>query len=271
MVKSGFATVNVSGGAVQSLWSGEESLEYRAFSERSLSRDGSVSAVIRQSASTPPEVWAGPIGKWKQLTTVNADVKPAWGEMRNFHWTNGTTKLQGWLMLPKDFDPDKKYPLIVNVHGGPSAACGSRWDSRTLGPESAMGYFAFCPNPRGSYGQGRGLHAGQRQRFRRRRLSRHHGRQSTRSSKQYPIDTHRLGIRGHSYGGYMTMWAETQTHRFAAAVAGAGLLRLAQLLRRERHRRVDDSVLRRVGLRRSGRVREERSHALRQERARRRR
>jgi dipeptidyl aminopeptidase/acylaminoacyl peptidase len=42
-------------------------------------------------------------------------------------------------------------------------------------------------------------------------------------SKQYPIDSKRIGIRGHSYGGYMTMWAETQTHRFAAAVAGAGL------------------------------------------------
>ena len=42
-------------------------------------------------------------------------------------------------------------------------------------------------------------------------------------SKQYPIDSRRIGIRGHSYGGYMTMWAETQTQRFAAAVAGAGL------------------------------------------------
>ena len=41
--------------------------------------------------------------------------------------------------------------------------------------------------------------------------------------KQFPIDTKRIGIRGHSYGGYMTMWAETQTLRFAAAVAGAGL------------------------------------------------
>jgi dipeptidyl aminopeptidase/acylaminoacyl peptidase len=42
-------------------------------------------------------------------------------------------------------------------------------------------------------------------------------------TKEYPIDSKRIGIRGHSYGGYMTMWAETQTRRFAAAVAGAGL------------------------------------------------
>jgi dipeptidyl aminopeptidase/acylaminoacyl peptidase len=215
--KSGLATIGTSGGTAQSLWSGEEYL-----GSVSLSRNGSATAVIRQSASTPPEVWAGPVGKWKQITTVNAGVKPAWGEMRNFHWTNGTTKLQGWLMLPKDFTPDKKYPLIVNVHGGPSAACGSRWDTRTLGPESAMGYFAFCPNPRGSYGQGEAFTRGNIKDF---------GGGDYRDimtgvdaiAKQYPIDTRRLGIRGHSYGGYMTMWAETQTNRFAAAVAGAGL------------------------------------------------
>ncbi len=220
--KSGFSTVAVSGGAVKSLWSGEEHAETGPSLSSSLSRDGSVSVVIRQSASAPPEVWVGPIGNWKQLTTINADVKPAWGEMRNFHWTNGTTKLEGWLMLPKGFEPGKKYPLVVNVHGGPSAACGSRWDPRTMGPESAMGYFAFCPNPRGSYGQGEAFTRGNVKDF---------GGGDFRDimagvdaiARQFPIDTHRLGIRGHSYGGYMTMWAETQTHRFAAAVAGAGL------------------------------------------------
>ena len=42
-------------------------------------------------------------------------------------------------------------------------------------------------------------------------------------TKEYSIDAKKIGIRGHSYGGYMTMWSETQTDRFAAAVAGAGL------------------------------------------------
>ena len=220
--KSGFSTIDISGGKVQTIWSGEESVGTAPSLSAALSRDGSASAVIRQSASVPPELWAGPIGKWKQLTTVNAEVKPAWGEMRNFHWNNGTTKLEGWLMLPKDFQKDKTYPLVVNVHGGPSAACASRWDSRTMGPESAMGYFSFCPNPRGSYGQGEAFTRGNIKDF---------GGGDFRDImagvdaiiKQYPIDTRRLGIRGHSYGGYMTMWAETQTHRFAAAVAGAGL------------------------------------------------
>ncbi len=218
--KSGIAEVNASTAAARTIWSGEEYLGMAP--DVSVCADGSVTAVIRQSANTPPEVWAGPVGSWKPLTTVNAGVKPAWGEMRNFHWTNGKTKVQGWLMLPKDFSPGKTYPLVVNVHGGPSGACTAHFDAMTMGAESAMGYFAFCPNPRGSYGQGEAFTRGNIKDF---------GGGDFQDimagidaiSKEYPIDPKRIGIRGHSYGGYMTMWAETQTHRFAAAVAGAGL------------------------------------------------
>jgi dipeptidyl aminopeptidase/acylaminoacyl peptidase len=214
--KSGFGSVTTAG-VVEQLWSEEESV-----SRGSFTHDGAVVAVVRQSPSTPPEIWAGPIGRWEQVTSVNHDIKPAWGEARNFHWINGKLKLQGWLVLPKDYDPGKKYPLVVNVHGGPSAACGARWDTQSLGPESAMGYFSFCPNPRGSYGQGESFTQANVKDF---------GGGDFRDImtgvdaivKEYPVDPRRLGIRGHSYGGYMTMWAETQTHRFAAAVAGAGL------------------------------------------------
>jgi len=219
---SGLASVSASGGAARTIWTGEEFIGTTPSPSASFSSDGNATAVVRQSANTPPEVWAGPIGKWTQLTTVNAGIKPAWGEMRNFHWTNAGMQLEGWLMLPKDYTPGKTYPLIVNVHGGPSSACASRWDSRTMGSESAMGYFAFCPNPRGSYGQGEAFTRGNVKDF---------GGGDYRDimagvdaiTKQYPIDPKLLGLRGHSYGGYMTMWAETQTNRFAAAVAGAGL------------------------------------------------
>jgi len=85
-----------------------------------------------------------------------------------------------------------------------------------------LGYFALCSNPRGSYGQGEAFTQGNVKDF---------GGGDYRDimagvealTKQYPIDPKRIGIRGHSYGGYMAMWAETQTTRFAAAVAGAGL------------------------------------------------
>ncbi|MGA9786575.1 MAG: prolyl oligopeptidase family serine peptidase [Candidatus Sulfotelmatobacter sp.] len=223
--KSGFGSVDAKSGAVQTLWTGEEAVIPAGAAWTSVAPQAGeklITAIVRQSASTPPEVWAGPIGNWKQLTDLNADIKPAWGGMRNVHWMNGDTRVQGWLMLPKDFVPEKTYPLVVTVHGGPSAACMSRWDERGMGPLSAMGYFALCPNPRGSYGQGELFTQGNVKDF---------GGGDFRDimagvdaiSKQYPIDRKRIGIRGHSYGGYMTMWAETQTHGFAAAVAGAGL------------------------------------------------
>ena len=220
--KSGFATVNISGGAVKPGWEGEEFLGTAPSPSASFSRDGGVSAIVRQSASAPPEVWAGAIGQWKQISNVNSGVKPEWGEMRNFHWMNGNHRIQGWLMLPKNYDAKKQYPLVINVHGGPSSACGAHWNPRTMGAQSAMGYFSLCPNPRGSYGQGEKFTQGNVKDF---------GGGDYRDimaaidalAKEYPIDLKRLGIRGHSYGGYMTMWAETQTHRFAAAVAGAGL------------------------------------------------
>ncbi|HLQ76484.1 MAG TPA: prolyl oligopeptidase family serine peptidase, partial [Terriglobia bacterium] len=221
---SSFGSVNSKDGAVKTLWTGEETAAPAggAWSPGRAFSDKLMTAIVRQSASTPPEVWAGSIGDWKQISNLNADVKPAWGEMRNVNWMNGSTRVQGWLMLPKDFSPSKNYPLIVNVHGGPSAACMSRWDERFLSAQSAMGYFALCPNPRGSYGQGEAFTQANVKDF---------GGGDYRDimagvdalSKKYPIDNKRIGIRGHSYGGYMTMWAETQTRRFSAAVAGAGL------------------------------------------------
>jgi len=222
---SGFGSVNVTGGEAQTLWTGEEAAA--ASSEGwgpggSFSRDGAVTAVVRQAAATPPEVWAGPIGHWKQITHLNSGIEPAWGAMRNISWRNGTTRVQGWLMLPKDFASGKTYPLVVSVHGGPSAVCTSHWDERFTGAASAMGYFVLCPNPRGSYGQGEAFTQANVKDF---------GGGDYRDimagidavSSEYPIDARRIGIRGHSYGGYMTMWTETQTQRFAAAVAGAGL------------------------------------------------
>ena len=213
---SGFGEVSPAGG-VRQVWSGEESVGSASFSH-----DATMTAVVQQSPSAPPEIWAGAIGKWKQLTNLNSEVKPAWGPARNLHWSSGNLQVEGWLLAPKDYDPGKKYPLVVNVHGGPSAACSARWDNRIMGPESAMGYFAFCPNPRGSYGQGEAFTQANVKDF---------GGGDFRDImagvdailKDYPVDPRRIGIRGHSYGGYMTMWAETQTHRFAAAVAGAGL------------------------------------------------
>jgi dipeptidyl aminopeptidase/acylaminoacyl peptidase len=228
---TGYAVISTAGLPASSTfkgWTGEELISTMTDAYAlgaSFSRDGSVSAVVRQAASTPPEVWAGPMGSWKQITHVNSDVHATWGESRNVHWMNGDTRVQGWLMLPKDYDPAKKYPLVVSVHGGPSWACLSQWKAGKMGDMTAaslLGWFVLCPNPRGSYGQGEAFTQGNVKDF---------GNGDYRDImagvdmmiQQFPIDAKRLGIWGHSYGGYMTMWAETQTTRFAAAVAGAGL------------------------------------------------
>ncbi|MGZ4787114.1 MAG: prolyl oligopeptidase family serine peptidase [Terriglobales bacterium] len=191
----------------------------------SFSPDGKSLAFVSQSASTPPEIFAGTMLKWKQITHINDGVKPTWGEARNVHWMNGDTRVQGWLMMPSNYDPAKRYPLVVSVHGGPSWGCMNTWPGNTMGSmagASALGWFVLCPNPRGSYGQGEAFTQGNVKDF---------GGGDYRDImagvdamvKQFPIDPKRIGIRGHSYGGYMTMWAETQTNKFAAAVAGAGL------------------------------------------------
>jgi dipeptidyl aminopeptidase/acylaminoacyl peptidase len=225
---TGFGIVSTDGSAPKSLWSGEEVARPAGetwAAKNSSASDTPVVAVIRQSPASPPELWVGPVGNWKQLTNLNASIKPAWGDMKKVHWPNGNMRIQGWLMLPKDFAPGngKTYPLVVTVHGGPSAACLANWSGRgNTAAFSAMGYFALCSNPRGSYGQGEAFTQANVKDF---------GGGDFRDImagvdyllKQYPIDPKRLGIFGHSYGGYMTMWAETHTNRFAAAVAGAGL------------------------------------------------
>ena len=222
------AGIDLGSGKITELWHGEERLADAPYDVNiSLARDGKTSAVVRQSFSQPPEVWAGAIGKWSQLTHRNSDLQPAWGKSISLHWTTDIGTVQGWLTYPKDFDPSKKYPLVVRVHGGPSWAVipywPTRWDFSMALP--SQGYFVLQPNPRGSYGQGEKFTAANRKDW---------GGGDFRdilagidqAIQSAPIDPDRIGITGWSYGGYMAMWGVTQTNRFRAAVAGAGIANL---------------------------------------------
>ena len=64
--------------------------------------------------------------------------------------------MQGWLLYPSQFDPGKKYPMVVAVHGGPASSLKPAWPRPGFNPTllSQQGYFVLMPNPRGSYGQG---------------------------------------------------------------------------------------------------------------------
>jgi dipeptidyl aminopeptidase/acylaminoacyl peptidase len=126
-------------------------------------------------------------------------------------------RIHAWAQRPPDFDPSRKYPLILNIHGGPHSAWGFTF-THEFQWMAARGYIVLAPNPRGSstYGQDfgniiqyrypgddhRDLMAGVDEMIRR-----------------GWADPKRLGVTGGSGGGLLTNWAVTQTTRFRAAVS----------------------------------------------------
>ena len=222
---SGIATLGVRSGQITPLWSGPETLSLGWWNfALSLARDGKSCALLRESFSEPPEIWAGPVGAWRQVTNSNREAHASGGKVESIHWSNDGFQVQGWLTYPRDYDPTRHYPLVVEVHGGPGAMARPTWPS-TLFDFTVLsheGYFVLRPNPRGSFGQGEAFTRANVKDF---------GYGDLRDIlagvdfvvKNLPVENERVGIGGWSYGGFMTMWAVTQTHRFHAAVAGAGI------------------------------------------------
>ncbi len=139
------------------------------------------------------------------------------GEVEEFWFeAKDTTKIQGWIVKPNDFDPSRQYPLILQIHGGPHVAYGVGFfhEYRVL---AAAGYVVLYVNPRGSttYGQEFGnviqyAYPGDD----------HHDLMSALDhvlARGY-IDERRMGVTGGSGGGLLTNWAIAHTNRFAAAI-----------------------------------------------------
>lgn len=133
--------------------------------------------------------------------------------------------MDSWIMKPQDFDPAKKYPLIVEIHGGPNTQYGYGFfhEMQLL---VAQGYVVLYTNPRGSCGYGREFALAVR------------GDWGTKDSldimagvdvllqKGY-IDEQRMGVTGGSYGGFMTNWLIGHTNRFSVAVTDRSVTNLA--------------------------------------------
>ena len=222
---AGFATVDPQSKQIETLWKDGTAMSSGGFGFYPVTASDEHScALIMESYAKPPEVWAGPIGKWTQVTHANKDQHPNWGEAKSVHWTSDNFNVQGWLVYPRDYDPGRKYPMVVVVHGGPASCSRPTWPGSFFGTTllSSQGYFVLYPNPRCSYGKGEEFTRANVKDF---------GYGDLRDIlagvdevvKTLPVDGNRVGITGWSYGGFMTMWAITQTRRFNAAVSGAGL------------------------------------------------
>jgi dipeptidyl aminopeptidase/acylaminoacyl peptidase len=192
-------------------------------------RSGSVVAFTLTTPTLPGEVWLQRVWTAGQSLTrhneslVNglALVEP---EEVNFKSFDGT-RVHGWLMKPVGWREDRKYPLILGIHGGPHGMYGWAF-SPTFQLYAAREYAVLYLNPRGSTGYG--------QKFSEGTLNEWGGGDYKdlmtgvdEALKKYPwIDQDRMGITGGSYGGFMTNWIITQTPRFKAAVSVASVSNL---------------------------------------------
>ena len=153
----------------------------------------------------------------EQLTSVNQAVLEGQyvASPQKLTFENDGTDLDGWVLLPKDFDPEKTYPGVLDIHGGPKTVYGEVF-YHEMQYWANLGYFVFFCNPRG--GDGRGNEFADLK-----------GKYGTidyddlmaftdKVLEKYPqIDQNRLCVTGGSYGGFMTNWIVGHTHRFAAA------------------------------------------------------
>ena len=198
----------------------------RSGSGLALDASGRIAAYAVESFERPPHIEYGPLGDTHAITHDN-DALPAKTAARSVAWRNDGLDVQGWLLSPIGAEAaaadGSRSPMITIVHGGPSGVVTPRYlVERMTSDLLAKGYYVFMPNPRGSFGNGTAFANANYRAF---------GRGDFRDilsgvdavEKIAPIDERRLGIFGHSYGGFMTMWAVTHTSRFKAAVAGAGV------------------------------------------------
>ncbi len=217
--------LNAQDGSTRVLWSAPV---HASAAEGALdfSADGSMAASVQEDFEHGPRILAGRLPALTVLTHDNDALAPQ-VTASSISWTNEGMAMQGWLLAPRQSTPGK-HPMVVLVHGGPAAAATPRFvaegelSNGLIRDLTARGYYVLMPNPRGSYGQGSAFSGANKRDF---------GGGDWRdimagvdaAIKAAPIDPARLGLMGHSYGGFMTMWGVTHTTRFKAAVAGAGI------------------------------------------------
>ena len=177
-------------------------------------------AYVATSMTKPTELFVADVDgrNERQVTHFNDKLSRdvAFSDADRFTYQSvGGTEIEGWLMKPYGWQPGKRYPLVLYVHGGPHAQYGESWfdEFQNL---AAQGMFVLFTNPRGSSGYGadftyasRGDWGGRD--FQDLMLA------TDIAAKRTDVDSLRMGVTGGSYGGFMTAWITTKTRRFRAA------------------------------------------------------
>lgn len=207
-------------GEVEELWSGDAMLGMRFQPRIAADQAGQTLVSVLEGRGRPPEVVVLDGDDWRKLTSLNFDLPDpqAVGEWEVRTWTAGDgLEIEGLLLLPRE--GERPFPLVVNVHGGPTGAWTHGFLPAGISGQllAQEGYAVLLPNPRGSAGRG--------QDFARANLGDMGGGDLEdilagidALADEGVVDGDRVGITGGSYGGFMAAWAVTQTDRFAASI-----------------------------------------------------
>ena len=207
------------------------------FKEPALSPDRTTLGLVIQTPATPPEAYVTRLDCFTpiQVSTLNQSLlsypKPVTEHVR---WSSEDGSLiEGLLTYPIHYEKEKKYPLLLVIHGGPMGF----FDETFLGtpglyPLAAFaqeGFLIFRPNPRGSSGYGKSFRCANYKDWGGGDFVDILSGVDALIAKGL-VEEQQLGVMGGSYGGYMTAWTITQTTRFKAASMGVGICNLVSLM-----------------------------------------
>jgi dipeptidyl aminopeptidase/acylaminoacyl peptidase len=177
-------------------------------------------AFVGTSVNAPTELFVADADgrNERQLTRFNEalNAEVAWSDAERFTFVSvGGREIEGWLMKPFGYQPGRRYPLVLYIHGGPHSAYGEGWFDEFQNLAGA-GFMVLFTNPRGSSGYGADFTYSIRGRW---------GDEDYQDLMkavdlmvQRPdVDSTRMGVTGGSYGGFMTGWITTKGQRFRAA------------------------------------------------------
>jgi dipeptidyl aminopeptidase/acylaminoacyl peptidase len=196
-----------------------------------INRSGSTIGLAWESPTDPPEAFVMKLSggaKPEQVSKANTELpRLPLGETKVIRWKGKDgLDMEGLLTYPVGYQPGKKVPLILNIHGGPAGVFSENFIGRLapypIATFAARGYAVLRPNPRGSSGYGK--------KFRFANVGDWGGMDYEddmagvdKVIEMGVADPDRMAVMGWSYGGFMTSWVVGHTNRFKAAAVGAGV------------------------------------------------